>query len=195
MGNSLKQGSLTTFNSEEAVNARGLYGLGGAIGIKAIEELILNHFEKKEEIDGYTVYTIDGAKLDIPGRGEMYCVIVGNDTTHDNIIIITDNKDITLHMAKSIHYKNANTTTPSSNNENIVSTNNQNNNDSNNKNKYTEEDLARASEAGYDSGYSDGYLDSFDEYYYDDSTYETVETSSDSGSSGSSADNVETTEG
>ena len=85
-----KQGSLTTFNSEEAMNARGLYGLSGAIGIKAINDMVLNHFEKREEIDGFTVYTLDGEKLGIEGRNTMYCIITGNETSHDNIIIITD---------------------------------------------------------------------------------------------------------
>lgn len=106
-----KQGSLVTFNSEEAVNSRGLYGLGGAVGIKTINDMVLNHFEKREEIDGFTVYTLDANKLGIENRSTMYCIIVGNDTTHDNIVITVDNIDIALHMAKSIQYKTSNSTT------------------------------------------------------------------------------------
>ncbi len=110
-----KQGSLVTFNSEEAVNSRGLYGLGGAVGIKTINDMVLNHFEKREEIDGFTVYTIDANKLGIENRSTMYCIIVGNDTTHDNIVITVDNIDIALHMAKSIEFKTSNPNNDSSN--------------------------------------------------------------------------------
>lgn len=105
-----QQGTIMTFNSNEAVNARGLYGLGGAMGVKETKDMILNHFEKRETIDGFTVYTLDADKLDIKGRDTIYCIETGNDTTHDNIIIATDNKDITLHIAKSIQYKTSNST-------------------------------------------------------------------------------------
>lgn len=185
-----KQGSLMTFNSEEAINARGLYGLGGAVGIKAINDMVLNHFEKREEIDGFTVYTIDGEKLGIEGRGIMYCIITKNDDTHDNIVIITDSKDITLHMAKSIQYKSANITNTNSNEASTASTSTHNTTD-NNKNKYSEEDLARANQEGYDSGYSDGYSDSYYDDYDDDYSFETT-TSRPSSSSSSSSSHVET---
>lgn len=102
-----KQGTLMTFNSEEAINARGLSGLGGALSIKEIKDLIINHFEKKETIDGFTVYTIDADTLNIDGRNTIYVIETSNETTHDNIIIATDNIDVTLHMAKSIQYKTA----------------------------------------------------------------------------------------
>lgn len=173
-----KQGSLVTYNSEEAIDARGIYGLGGAMGFKTINDMILNHFEKREEIDGFTVYTIDGAKLGIEGRGLMYCIITGNNDTHDNIIITADNKDIALHMAKSIHYENANISNTTSNGDNTVSTNNPSNthnDNNNNKNKYSAEDLERASREGYETGYSDASRNSND---YDN--YQPIETTTDS---------------
>lgn len=107
---SFKHGALMAFNSEEAINARGLYGLGGAYGFKSINDIVLNHFEKIEKTDGYTVYVIDGQKLGIENRGILYCIILGNEQTHDNIIITADSKDIALHMAKSIIFKVGNIT-------------------------------------------------------------------------------------
>lgn len=195
-----KKGSLTTYNSEEALNARGLYGLGGAVGLKTIKEMILNHYEKEEEIDGFTVYTVNGKDLGINGRDTLYCIITGNDDTHDNIVITVDDKDVALHMAKSIQYKSMNSTKSSTNSDNTVSTGSSNHNNASSKNKYTEEDLARANEAGYYSGYSDGYSDSYDDYYYDDyetststdSSQSSSDHSSSSGSSSSSS-SIETT--
>lgn len=107
---SFKHGALMAFNSDEAINARGIYGLGGAYGFKSIKDIVLNHFEKIEKTDGYTVYVIDGQKLGIENRGILYCIMVGNETTHDNIIITADSKDIALHMAKSVIYKMGNIT-------------------------------------------------------------------------------------
>lgn len=180
-----------TFNSEEAINARGLYGLGGALGFKGVEDMVLNHFEKREEIDGFTVYTIDGEKLDIEGRGMMYCIITKNNESHDNIVMAADDKDIVLHMAKSIEYKSANTTkTASSSTATASSSSNSNDNDvHNDKNKYSEEDLKRANQAGYDSGYSDGQSDS--NGHDDSNSISSVETTVDSSSSSSSSSELE----
>ena len=181
-----KQGALMTFNSEEAINARGLYGLGGALGFKGVEDMVLNHFEKREEIDGFTVYTIDGEKMGIEGRGMMYCIITKNNESHDNIVMAADDKDIVLHMAKSIEYKSVNSTkTASKSTATASSSSNSNDNDvHNDKNKYSEEDLKRANQEGYDSGYSDGQSDSND--YDDSSSIASVETTTDSSSPSSS---------
>ncbi|AMD17426.1 hypothetical protein TL18_04965 [Methanobrevibacter sp. YE315] len=124
---SFKQGSLITYNSEEAANAKGISALSGAYGIKSIEDVVLTHFEKCEKIDGFTVYTLDGGKLGMNNRNTMYCIIIGNDTTHDNIVITVDNKDMALYMAKSVQYK-----APYSNTLNNVTNNiNNSNNNSN----------------------------------------------------------------
>ncbi|WP_406533197.1 hypothetical protein [Methanobrevibacter sp.] len=122
---SFKQGSLMSYNSQEATNNKGLYGLGGAIGMKSIRDIVLTHFEKREEIDGFTVYKLNGEQLGINNRSTLYCIIMGNDTTHDNIIITVDDKDIALHMAKSVQYKSSNSNA-SSNSAAVTNSNNNN---------------------------------------------------------------------
>lgn len=172
-----KQGSLITYNSEEAINAKGLYGLGGAMGFKAIYDIIITHFTKQENIDGYEVYTINGEELGIEGRGEMYCIIVQNETTHDNIIITADNKDIALHMAQSIQFKVANTTTNSpiaNNNPTINSDNYTTNNTHSNDNSPIETDADHID-----------YSDENDNQYYDSSS--NIETTADSSLESSSS--------
>ncbi|MBQ6629184.1 MAG: hypothetical protein IJH65_10270 [Methanobrevibacter sp.] len=165
-----KQGSLLTYNSEESINAKGLYGLGGAIGFKAIYDTIITHFTKQEKIDGYEVYTINGEQLGIEGRAEMYCIILQNETTHDNIIITADNKDIALHMAQSIQFKVANTTT------NTHTTNNPTINNGNSKinnNTHTNDNLQKENDANHID-----YSDDSNNQYYDSSS--SVETTADS---------------
>ncbi len=185
-----KQGSLTTYNSQEATNARGLYSLGGALGIKEIKDMVLNHFEKKETIDGYTVYTLDGETMDIPGRDKVYVIETGNDTTHDNIIIATDNKDITLHIAKSIQYKTSNSTNTTNlnvtNSETTITNAPSTNNVTSSNEKSNEElPVSYYSQHPEDEGYYD-----YDDSYYEDE-YEDTESESSSpyeSSSSASAD-------
>ena len=100
-----KQGSVTSYNSEEALSARGFEGLAGAMAFKTINDMILNKFDKKESVDGYDIYTINSEKLGDGDNRVMYAIILANDDTHDNIIIVTSNKDITLHIAKSVQFK------------------------------------------------------------------------------------------
>lgn len=211
---SFKQGALMTFNSEEAIDARGYNGLGGAVGFNDIHDIVLTHFEKQENIDGFTVYTLNGKQLGMNGRGTMYCIMTGNDQTHDNIIITADSKDVVLHMAKSIQYKTGNITvnntstdsgTASINADDVSSNTPTNNNDD--KNKYAEDDLKRANSEGYSNGFNDAYnsmstdssdsspssSDSSSSSSSDSSNVETTSDSSSSSSSGSS--NVETTTG
>lgn len=185
-----KQGTLTTYNSEEAANARGLYSLGGALGIKEIKDMVLNHFEKKETIEGYTVYTLDGDTMDIPGRDKVYVIETGNDTTHDNIIIATDNKDITLHIAKSIQYKTSNSTNTTNlnvtNNE-PTATNNPSTNNVTSSNEKSNEELPVSyySQHPEDEGYYD-----YDDSYYEDE-YEDIESESSSSYDSSSSASVD----
>lgn len=113
---SFKQGSLMSFNSQEAIDARGLYGLGGALGIKQIKDLVIEKSVDKENINEFTVYTVKGKDINISSRDTLYVIITGDDTTHDNIIIATENKDITVHMAESIQYKSGNATNTSNDN-------------------------------------------------------------------------------
>jgi len=39
-------------------------------------------------------------------NGKFYCIPLSNETSHDNIIICCNNKDIAVHMAHSVIYKN-----------------------------------------------------------------------------------------
>ena len=39
-------------------------------------------------------------------NGKFYCIPLSNQTTHDNILICCNNKDVAVHMAKSVEYKN-----------------------------------------------------------------------------------------
>ena len=203
-----KQGALMTFNSEEAIDARGITGLGGAVGFKDIKDIVLTHFEKQENIDGFTVYTLNGEQLGINGRGTLYCIMTGNDETHDNIIIAADNKDIALHMAKSIQYKAGNTTVNANmtNSEEVsADTSTASSTPTSNENK-NPDNSAKPNTATGDDGYVNmrGEDDTFDYSTHDSSNVETTtddsssSSSSYSGSSSESSDSsskVETTTG
>ena len=39
-------------------------------------------------------------------NGKFYCIPLSNETTHDNIMICCNDKDMAVHMAKSVKYKN-----------------------------------------------------------------------------------------
>lgn len=201
-----KQGTLMTFNSEESINARGLYGLAGAVGIKDINDMIINHFEKKETIDGFAVYTLDGETLDIHGKDKIYCIMTGNDTTHDNIIIATDNKDVALHMAKSIKYKINNSTSNAGNNVTYAeSTNTASSSNSQIQNRSDDEALyggLSKEEYIYRQGLADGHKQAEEALSNDESVpggIDAIGTSDDSSSSSietttdsDSSSNVET---
>lgn len=106
-----KQGSLTSYNSDEGSTHGLVYMLGGAYGFKESMDLIKNHFEKQERIEDYLVYTIDTDKLNPDGgSGLMYCIIIQNNESHDNMIIVASSKEIALHIAKSVQFKALNIT-------------------------------------------------------------------------------------
>ena len=174
-----KQGCLLSYNVNEAFNGRGIYALAGAIGLKDIQDMIINHYDKVETIDNYKVYTVDGEKIDVPSRDTLYCILVSNNDTGDVILIATDNLDISLHMAKSIQFKNTNisTTTNASYSSNSVNTN---------TSGLSQSDLDKARQEGYDSGYMDGYDDSYYDEYEDDFSINDVETTADTSSKASS---------
>lgn len=170
-------GALVTYNSQEGSNA---VELSGALGFYAVKELVRTG--NSENIDGFTVYTLDANQLaesiKTNGDGEFYCVHLVNDTTHDNIVICCKDKEILLHMAKSIQYKNSDNATIEENNVNSVNLN---------SSGLSQSDIDKARQEGYDSGYIDGYDDSYDDYYYDDEYVDDLESSSDSSSSDSSS--------
>uniref|UniRef100_UPI0025EE4B6D hypothetical protein n=1 Tax=uncultured Methanobrevibacter sp. TaxID=253161 RepID=UPI0025EE4B6D len=39
-------------------------------------------------------------------NGKFYCIPLSNETTHDNILICCNDRDMAVHMAKSVQYKN-----------------------------------------------------------------------------------------
>lgn len=102
-------GVLITYNSQEGSNA---VELSGALGFYAIKELVRSG--NSENIEGFTVYQLNGQQLsnsNVSVNGDVfYCIHLVNETTHDNIIICCKDKDVALHMAKSIKYRISNST-------------------------------------------------------------------------------------
>ena len=106
---SWENGVLVTYNTGENGSIIELTGLS----FNEIEDLIKD--SNSENIDGVTCYVIDADKLlenpifdiiEINYNGKFYCIPLVNETTHDNIIICCNDKDVALHMAKSVDYKN-----------------------------------------------------------------------------------------
>ena len=70
---------------------------------------------EQQNIDGFTCYVINADDLleisifdiiKVNYNGKFYCIPLSNETSHDNIIICCNNKDIAVHMAHSVIYKN-----------------------------------------------------------------------------------------
>ncbi|WP_295114932.1 hypothetical protein [uncultured Methanobrevibacter sp.] len=104
-----KNGILITYNSHENQNIIKV----SELGFNTLNELIKKG--EKQDIDGFTGYVINADELlqirifdiiKVNYNGKFYCIPLVNETTHDNIIICCNNKDIAVHMAKSVQYKN-----------------------------------------------------------------------------------------
>ena len=102
-------GILVTYNSNEDKNIIKVTELG----FNSLNKLIQNG--EKQTIDGYTCYVINADKLleihifeiiKVNYNGKFYCIPLANETTHDNLIILCKDKDMAVHMAKSVQYKN-----------------------------------------------------------------------------------------
>lgn len=102
-------GILVTYNSHEGFNLIQV----SELGFNALKELIKNG--EKQNIDGLTCYVINADELleihifdiiKVNYNGKFYCIPLSNETTHDNILICCKNKDMAVHMAKSLQYKN-----------------------------------------------------------------------------------------
>ena len=174
---------MNSFNSEEDLT------LVGA-GAYALERDLL--LDGAKDVETYKNYQIK--ENDINGT-HYYIVNIANNSTHDNIIIGGNDLNIIKHMLDSLVFgppaKQANATVEDSQPAQTPSNNNDNNN---NDKKYSEDDLRKASEEGYDSGYADGYDDSFDDYYDDyDYDYEDYDDYDYSDSGESDSGNIETT--
>ena len=102
-------GLLITYNSAEDNNLIKVTELG----FNTANELIKNG--EKQTIDGFTCYVINADDLlqiqifdiiKVNYNGKFYCIPLSNETTHDNIIICCNDKDIATHIAQSVQYKN-----------------------------------------------------------------------------------------
>ena len=102
-------GILLTYNNHEDPNFIKVTELG----FNALNELIKNG--EKQNIDGVTCYVINADELleihifdiiKVNYNGKFYCIPLSNETTHDNILICCNDKNIAVHMAKSVVYKN-----------------------------------------------------------------------------------------
>ena len=104
-----KNGILVTYNSQEDKNLIKV----SEIGFNTLNKAIQNG--EKQNIDGFTCYVINADQLleihifdiiKVNYNGKFYCIPLSNETTHDNIIICCNDKNIAIHMAKSVQYKN-----------------------------------------------------------------------------------------
>lgn len=102
-------GILVTYNNHEDPNFIQVTELG----FNALNNLIKNG--EKQNISGVTCYVINADELleihifdviKVNYNGKFYCIPLANETTHDNILICCNDKDIAVHMAKSVEYKN-----------------------------------------------------------------------------------------
>lgn len=102
-------GILVTYNNHEDPNFIQVTELG----FNTLKDLITNG--EKQNIDGVTCYVINADDLleitifdiiKVNYNGKFYCIPLTNQTTHDNILICCNDKDIAVHMAKSVQYKN-----------------------------------------------------------------------------------------
>ncbi|MBR6024904.1 MAG: hypothetical protein IK044_08150 [Methanobrevibacter sp.] len=102
-------GILVTYNNHEDPNFIQVTELG----FNTLKEVIKNG--EKQDIDGITCYVINADELlkiqifdiiKVNYNGKFYCIPLTNETTHDNILICCNDKNIAAHMAKSVEYKN-----------------------------------------------------------------------------------------
>ena len=102
-------GILVTYNNHEDENLIKVTELG----FNTLKDVIKNG--EKQNIDGFTCYVINADELleihifdiiKVNYNGKFYCVPLSNETTHDNILICCNDRDMAVHMAKSVRYKN-----------------------------------------------------------------------------------------
>ena len=102
-------GIMVTYNSHEDPN----FIKVAELGFNTLNDLIKNG--EKQDIDGFTCYVINADELleihifdviKVNYNGKFYCIPLENETTHDNILICCNNRDMAVHMAKSVEYKN-----------------------------------------------------------------------------------------
>jgi hypothetical protein len=103
------KGILVTYNSHDEKNIIKV----SEYGFNSLNDLIKNG--EYQNIDGYACYVINADELlqisifniiKVNYNGKFYCIPLSNETTHDNIIICCKDRDVAVHMAKSVQYKN-----------------------------------------------------------------------------------------
>lgn len=103
------KGILVTYNSHKDQNIIKV----SEMGFNTLNEIIKNG--EKQDIDGFTCYVINADELleihifdiiKVNYNGKFYCIPLANETTGDNIIICCNDRDMAVHMAKSVEYKN-----------------------------------------------------------------------------------------
>ena len=103
------KGILVTYNSHDDKNIIKV----SEYGFNSLNDLIKNG--EYQNIDGYTCYVINADEIlqisifnmiKLNYNGKFYCIPLSNETTHDNIIICCKDRDVAVHMAKSVQYKN-----------------------------------------------------------------------------------------
>ena len=186
---------LTSYNSQENSN------LVGGLGFALARDMLLNGSTDVENYHGYQI------KENTVNDTHFYIVFVGNDTSHDNIIIGSADLNILKHVLDTIHFGKPGEAvqaslgiTPTS--KPVNHTNKTSSSDNAEFGGYDPVEyyyllgLADGHEEGYWNGYIDGssYYDYYDYYddYYD---YYEPTPSPDSGDGGDAAPNVETTPG
>ncbi|WP_407416328.1 hypothetical protein [Methanobrevibacter sp.] len=106
-----EKGILVTYNSNAN---RNIFKVVPEVGFNTINDLLTKNGEK-QTIDGFTCYMINADELleihvfdfiKVNYKGKFYCIPLSNETTHDNILICCNDKNIAVHMAKSVQYKN-----------------------------------------------------------------------------------------
>lgn len=159
---------MNSFNSAEDLS------LSGAFGYAAARDLLLSG---ATTVENYKNFEIKERTIN---DTHFYIVNIGNDETHDNIIIGSENLDILKHMLDSLVFgepETADVDTGSTTSNNNVAPVTKNTTD---KKKYTQEDLDRAAAEGYMNGYDDSYYDNYyDDYYEDGANYEGSSSSGD----------------
>lgn len=102
-------GILVTYNSYEDQSIIKV----SELGFNTLNNLIKNG--ERQDIDGFTCYVINADQLleihilniiKVNYNGKFYCIPVSNETTHDNIIICCNDRNMAVHMAQSVQYKN-----------------------------------------------------------------------------------------
>ena len=102
-------GILVTYNSNEDKNIIKVTELG----FDSLTDLIKNG--EKQNVDGFECYVINADELieihlfdiiKLNYNGKFYCIPLSNETTHDNILICCNDRDVASRMAQSVQYKN-----------------------------------------------------------------------------------------